>query len=212
MTRIVFLDRDGVLLEEPADEQVDSYAKFKLVPGVIPALLRLRDAGFEFVMVTNQDGLGTPAFPRADFEGPQRLLLDILASQGIALREVLVDTHRPQDDHPDRKLLCGPLLFVLCDEPCRSAMVRCVTDLTPQSTAKNASSCTSTWLRFVRRVAIDALPIIPWSARYSHAVVTCSIPYVFAKCASISVAERASPTSRRWSSSGAKSDDARFAR
>ena len=115
MTRIVFLDRDGVLLEEPADEQVDSFAKFRLVPGVIPALLRLRDAGFEFVMVTNQDGLGTPAFPLADFEGPQRLLLDVLASQGIVFREVLVDTHRVEDNHPDRKPGIGLVLPYLRD-------------------------------------------------------------------------------------------------
>jgi imidazoleglycerol-phosphate dehydratase/histidinol-phosphatase len=115
MTRIVFLDRDGVLLEEPADEQVDSFAKFRLVPGVIPALLRLRDAGFAFVMVTNQDGLGTPAFPREAFEGPQQLLLQVLASQGIAFRDVLVDTHRPEDNHPDRKPGIGLVLPYLRD-------------------------------------------------------------------------------------------------
>ena len=71
MTRILFVDRDGVLIEEPADEQVDSLAKFRLVEGVVPALLRLRDAGFEFVMVSNQDGLGTPSFPTESFEAPQ---------------------------------------------------------------------------------------------------------------------------------------------
>src|SRR3546814_6713479 len=75
MTRIAFLDRDGVLIEEPADFQIDSYAKFRLVDGVIPALLRIRDAGYQFVMVSNQDGLGTTSFPREDFDGPQALLL-----------------------------------------------------------------------------------------------------------------------------------------
>jgi imidazoleglycerol-phosphate dehydratase/histidinol-phosphatase len=115
MTRILFLDRDGVLLEEPPDEQVDSFAKFRLVPGVVPALLRLRDAGFEFVMVTNQDGLGTPSFPREAFEGPQQLLLQVLASQGIAFRDVFVDTHRPEDNHPDRKPGIGMVLPYLRD-------------------------------------------------------------------------------------------------
>jgi imidazoleglycerol-phosphate dehydratase/histidinol-phosphatase len=115
MTRIVFLDRDGVLLEEPADEQVDSFAKFRLVQGVIPALLRLRDAGFEFVMVSNQDGLGTPAFPLEAFAGPQRLLLQVLESQGIVLRDVLVDAHRPEDGHPDRKPGIGMVLPYLRD-------------------------------------------------------------------------------------------------
>jgi imidazoleglycerol-phosphate dehydratase/histidinol-phosphatase len=115
MTRIVFLDRDGVLLEEPADEQVDSYGKFRLVPGVIAALQRLRDAGFEFVMVTNQDGLGTASFPREAFEGPQQLLLQVLASQGIVFRDVFVDTHRPEDNHPDRKPGIGLVLPYLRD-------------------------------------------------------------------------------------------------
>jgi imidazoleglycerol-phosphate dehydratase/histidinol-phosphatase len=115
VTRIVFLDRDGVLLEEPADEQVDSLEKFRLVPGVIPALRRLREAGFEFVMVTNQDGLGTPSFPRERFEAPQRLLLQVLSSQGIDFREVLVDGHRPEDGHPDRKPGIGLALHYLRD-------------------------------------------------------------------------------------------------
>jgi imidazoleglycerol-phosphate dehydratase/histidinol-phosphatase len=115
MTRILFLDRDGVLLEEPADEQVDSFEKFRLVPGVIPALLRVRDAGFEFVMVTNQDGLGTPSFPREAFAGPQALLLQVLASQGIVFRDVFVDTHRPEDNHPDRKPGIGMVLPYLRD-------------------------------------------------------------------------------------------------
>ena len=57
-----------VITVEPEDNQVDELAKVELVPGVIPALLALRDAGYRFVMVTNQDGLGTDSFPTADFE------------------------------------------------------------------------------------------------------------------------------------------------
>ena len=75
MSAILFVDRDGTLIEEPADFQIDRFDKLRFVTGVIPALLRLRDAGYEFVMVTNQDGLGTPAFPRAAFDGPQALML-----------------------------------------------------------------------------------------------------------------------------------------
>lgn len=103
MTRILFIDRDGVLIEEPEDFQVDSFEKFRLVPGVIPALLRLRDAGFEFVMASNQDGLGTSSFPRDTFEGPQRLLLQILSSQGITFREILIDESLPEEKKPTRK-------------------------------------------------------------------------------------------------------------
>ena len=125
-TRIVFVDRDGVLLEEPDDEQVDSYEKFRLVPGCVPALLQLREAGFELVMVSNQDGLGSDAFPLAAFEGPQGLLLQVLGSQGIEFREVLVDSHRPGDGHPNRKPGIGMVLHYLRDRGIdleRSAMV-----------------------------------------------------------------------------------------
>jgi imidazoleglycerol-phosphate dehydratase/histidinol-phosphatase len=99
----LFIDRDGTLIEEPPDEQVDAFEKLRLAPGVIPALLRLRDAGYRFVMVTNQDGLGTEAFPTPRFEGPQRLLLQVLGSQGIAFDEVLVCPHRAGDGCDCRK-------------------------------------------------------------------------------------------------------------
>ncbi|HET9484540.1 MAG TPA: histidinol-phosphatase, partial [Xanthomonadales bacterium] len=113
LRRILFLDRDGTLIEEPPDEQVDSLAKFRLVPGVVPALLALRDAGYELVMVTNQDGLGTASFPQAAFEPPQRLLLELLASQGITFAGVHVDPHRPADHAPTRKPAIGMVLEYL---------------------------------------------------------------------------------------------------
>lgn len=123
---ILFVDRDGTLIAEPPDHQVDSCDKLRLVDGVIPALLRLRDAGYEFVMVTNQDGLGTSAFPREAFDGPQRMMLHLLGSQGIAFREVLVDTTLPADNAPTRKPGIGLVLHLLRDRGIdwpRSAMV-----------------------------------------------------------------------------------------
>ncbi|HEX7112027.1 MAG TPA: bifunctional histidinol-phosphatase/imidazoleglycerol-phosphate dehydratase HisB [Mizugakiibacter sp.] len=116
MRKLLFLDRDGCLIEEPADEQVDSYAKFALLPGVIPALRRCVAAGYELVMVTNQDGLGTPAFPEEAFQGPQRLLLQILASQGVVFREVLVDRSLPQEGRDTRKPGTGLLRHYLADD------------------------------------------------------------------------------------------------
>ena len=115
MSKILFIDRDGVLIEEPADQQIDSYEKFRLVAGVVPALLRLRDAGFEFVMVSNQDGLGTASYPLESFEGPQDLLLQILQSQGIVFREILIDEHFPADNSPNRKPGIGMVMHYLRD-------------------------------------------------------------------------------------------------
>ncbi|HET6602656.1 MAG TPA: bifunctional histidinol-phosphatase/imidazoleglycerol-phosphate dehydratase HisB [Xanthomonadaceae bacterium] len=114
-TRIVFVDRDGTLIREPADEQVDSYEKLELVPEVIASLRALRDAGYQFVMVSNQDGLGTASFPTERFQGPHRLLLQILASQGIVFREVLIDPHRPDQDAPTRKPGIGMVMHYLRD-------------------------------------------------------------------------------------------------
>ena len=113
--KILFIDRDGCLIEEPEDEQVDAYEKFRLMPGVIPALLRLGDAGYRFVMVTNQDGLGTDSFPEADFRGPHELLLQILASQGIEFDAQHIDRSRPEDGAPTRKPGVGMLLEYLRD-------------------------------------------------------------------------------------------------
>ena len=115
MKRIVFIDRDGTLIEEPVDFQIDRYEKLRFVEGMIPALLRLRDAGFEFVMVSNQDGLGTASFPRADFEGPQALLLQLLQSQGIVFREVLIDESFEHEGKPTRKPGVGMLMHYLRD-------------------------------------------------------------------------------------------------
>ena len=97
-----------------------------LVEGVIPALLRLRDAGWQFVVVTNQDGLGTPAFPQADFDAANRFMLRLFASQGISFREVLVDTSTAAHPGPLRKPATGLVTHLLRDRGIdwsRSAMV-----------------------------------------------------------------------------------------
>lgn len=105
--RIVFLDRDGTLNEEVADEQIDSLEKIRLMPGVIPALLELRRAGFSFVVVSNQDGLGTPRFPRAAFEPAQRFIVDLFSSQGIEFEAVFLCPHFKHQNCTCRKPALG---------------------------------------------------------------------------------------------------------
>ncbi|GAA4805296.1 bifunctional histidinol-phosphatase/imidazoleglycerol-phosphate dehydratase HisB [Lysobacter hankyongensis] len=126
MKPILFVDRDGTLIREPADFQIDAYDKLAFVDGVIPAMLRLRDAGYEFVMVTNQDGLGTDAFPQANFDGPHALMVQIFESQGIRFRDTLIDRSFPHENAPTRKPRLGlvqPLLRDRGIDWTRSAMV-----------------------------------------------------------------------------------------
>lgn len=111
--RILFIDRDGTLITEPPDEQVDSLEKLQLVRGVIPALLELKQAGYEFVIVTNQDGLGTASFPTPDYEIPQQKMLDIFESQGIRFSNVLVDPHFEHENAHTRKPGIGMVLDYL---------------------------------------------------------------------------------------------------
>ena len=111
--RILFIDRDGTLIVEPPDEQVDSLEKLELVPGVIPALLELQQAGYEFVIVSNQDGLGTSSYPLADYELVQEKVISLFASQGITFSAVHVNSHFAHENSPDRKPGIGMVLEYL---------------------------------------------------------------------------------------------------
>lgn len=104
MKKVLFIDRDGTILKEPADEQVDSLEKLEFVPGVIGALSAIaRETDFELVMVTNQDGLGTSVFPEADFMAPHNRMLDILAGEGVTFAEIFIDRSFETDNAPTRK-------------------------------------------------------------------------------------------------------------
>jgi imidazoleglycerol-phosphate dehydratase / histidinol-phosphatase len=107
--KILFLDRDGTLNEETADEQIDSLAKVRLMPDVIAALLQLQRAGFAFVMVTNQDGLGTARFPREAFDQAHRFILELFSSQGIRFEAVCICPHFKHEDCACRKPRLGML-------------------------------------------------------------------------------------------------------
>jgi imidazoleglycerol-phosphate dehydratase/histidinol-phosphatase len=101
--KVLFVDRDGTLIEEPSDEQVDSLEKIRFLPGVFAALTELQAAGFRLAMVTNQDGLGTDSFPTEHFELPQRFILDAFASQGITFDAIFICPHKKSDGCDCRK-------------------------------------------------------------------------------------------------------------
>ena len=119
--RVLFVDRDGTLIEEPPDEQVDRLDKIKLLPGVIPALIDLERAGLKLVMVTNQDGLGTPSLPAAAFEESQRFVLELFASQGVVFDAVFVCPHFKHENCGCRKPKLGMVEEYLRTHPIDAA-------------------------------------------------------------------------------------------
>lgn len=110
MKRILFIDRDGTLIQEPEDEQIDSFQKLIFIPGMIRALSDIcRKTDYELVMVTNQDGLGTPSFPEDTFWPVQKFLLQTLEGEGIRFSRICIDRHFPEDRAPTRKPCTGML-------------------------------------------------------------------------------------------------------
>ena len=104
MKTALFIDRDGTILQEPADEQIDSFEKFHFVPGAIGALRFLREhTDYEFVLVSNQDGLGTDSYPETDFWPTQNLMLEILRGEGVEFDAIFIDRSFPEDNLPTRK-------------------------------------------------------------------------------------------------------------
>ena len=111
--KVLFIDRDGTLIEEPHDNQVDALEKVRLVRGVIPALLELADHGYRFVMVSNQDGLGTESFPREHFEQCHDHVVGLFESQGISFDETFICPHLDSDGCDCRKPRTGLLTHFL---------------------------------------------------------------------------------------------------
>ena len=110
MKKILFIDRDGTIIREPADEQIDSFEKLEFVEGVFRNLGFIRkNLDFEFVMVSNQDGLGTDSFPEDTFWPVHNFILQTLKGEGIEFDNILIDRHFPEDNHPCRKPGTGML-------------------------------------------------------------------------------------------------------
>ncbi|UTW62155.1 bifunctional histidinol-phosphatase/imidazoleglycerol-phosphate dehydratase HisB [bacterium SCSIO 12741] len=105
MKKVLFIDRDGTLvIEPPIDYQLDSLEKLEFYPGVFQGLSQIaRELDYELVMVTNQDGLGTPSFPEEDFWPAQNKIIQTFRNEGVEFAEVLIDRSLPEENAPTRK-------------------------------------------------------------------------------------------------------------
>ena len=116
--RVLFIDRDGTIIAEPNNTfQVDTLDQLEFLPHVIRNLYFIRHKlDFEWVMVTNQDGLGTPVYPQENFDRVQHKLLQILESEGIHFDRIFIDKSFPEDNLPTRKPNTGMLTGYFTDE------------------------------------------------------------------------------------------------
>ncbi len=111
LKRALFIDRDGtIVVEPPIDYQLDSLEKLEFYPKVIRNLYFIqKNLDFEFVMVTNQDGLGTSSFPEDTFWPAHNKMLNTLEGEGITFADILIDRSFPEDNAPTRKPRTGML-------------------------------------------------------------------------------------------------------
>ena len=110
MKKVLFIDRDGTMIREPEDEQIDSFEKLEFYPGALFYLSKIaRELDFELVMVTNQDGLGTEAFPEDTFHPVHNLIVKTFANEGVVFDREFIDRSFPQDNSPNRKPRTGLL-------------------------------------------------------------------------------------------------------
>ncbi len=110
MKKVLFIDRDGTMIREPEDEQIDSFEKLEFYPGALYYLSKIaRELDYELVMVTNQDGLGTDAFPEDTFHPVHNLIVRTFANEGVIFDKQFIDRSFPQDNSPNRKPRTGLL-------------------------------------------------------------------------------------------------------
>ncbi len=110
MKKVLFIDRDGTLIFEPEDFQIDSFEKLKFLPNVITNLGKIaRETDYEFVLVTNQDGLGTDSFPEETFFPVQNFIVRTLETEGINFAEICIDRSFAHENKSTRKPNVGML-------------------------------------------------------------------------------------------------------
>ena len=114
MKKYLFVDRDGTIIKEPADYQIDHIDKLVFFPNVISSLkLAHKVLGYQLVLITNQDGLGTGSFPSEDFWPVQNLMIRTLESEGISFEKIAIDSSFPSENSPNRKPRTGMLMDLI---------------------------------------------------------------------------------------------------
>ena len=117
MKKILFIDRDGTLINEPKDFQVDSFEKLEFKKSVLKYLSKIsEELDFDLVMVTNQDGLGTKSFPEKQFWPVQNFIIKTLQNEGIYFKEILIDRTFPDENANTRKPNTGLIEKYLVDK------------------------------------------------------------------------------------------------
>lgn len=110
MKKVLFIDRDGTMIKEPEDEQIDGFDKLVFYPGALKYLSKIaEECDYEMVMVTNQDGLGTASFPEDDFWPVHNFIMKTFAGEGVNFDKVCIDRSFPKDNSPNRKPRTGLL-------------------------------------------------------------------------------------------------------
>ncbi|WP_028889732.1 bifunctional histidinol-phosphatase/imidazoleglycerol-phosphate dehydratase HisB [Tenacibaculum ovolyticum] len=117
MKKVLFIDRDGTLIKEPADEQTDSFEKLEFYPKVFQGLSKIaKELDFELVLVTNQDGLGTSVYPETTFWPVHNFVMKTLKEEGIVFSEEIIDRTFAKDNQPTRKPNTGLLTKFFSEE------------------------------------------------------------------------------------------------
>ncbi|HEY4964804.1 MAG TPA: histidinol-phosphatase, partial [Puia sp.] len=183
MKKILFIDRDGTLIKEsPPTYQIDDFSKLEFYPGVFEFMGRIaRELNYELVMVTNQDGLGTDAFPENKFKPVQDFIMQCFSNEGIRFGAVHIDRSFPSDHSPMRKPGTGMLTGYLNNDRYDIAGSYVIGDrITDVQLAKNLG-CRAIWLKQDAHLGgkeiqdtiselekVVALETIQWSAVYSY--------------------------------------------
>lgn len=167
MKKALFIDRDGTILKEPEDEQVDSFEKMSFLPGVITALSSIaKETDYDLVMVTNQDGLGTDSYPETTFWPVQNMMLEILRGEGVIFSEIFIDKTVPSQNAPTRKPGTAMLVNYLASGIDLSSSYVIGDRLTDVQLAKNLG-CKAIFIG-EKNVADAALSTTDWSAIYKY--------------------------------------------